>query len=115
MKIRHHGDLHLGQMLCVKDDIFILDFEGEPRRIHCRAPAQGAGGARCGRRDPLDRLFGDRGARSALKLDPDDRGQLARALDGWREHCGAAAFLDAYRCTAVAADAERDGCSISSC
>ncbi|HEY8337905.1 MAG TPA: maltose alpha-D-glucosyltransferase, partial [Tardiphaga sp.] len=31
-KIRHHGDFHLGQMLIVKDDIFIIDFEGEPRR-----------------------------------------------------------------------------------
>ena len=32
MKIRHHGDFHLGQMLIVKDDVFIIDFEGEPRR-----------------------------------------------------------------------------------
>src|SRR5260370_33473142 len=32
MKIRHHGDFHLGQMLIVKDDVSIIDFEGEPRR-----------------------------------------------------------------------------------
>src|SRR5262249_52340545 len=32
MKIRHHGDFHLGQMLIVKDDVYIIDFEGEPRR-----------------------------------------------------------------------------------
>ena len=32
MKIRHHGDFHLGQMLMVKDDVYIIDFEGEPRR-----------------------------------------------------------------------------------
>src|SRR5262249_8038009 len=31
-KARHHGDFHLGQILIVKDDVFILDFEGEPRR-----------------------------------------------------------------------------------
>src|SRR4029077_18697770 len=30
--IRHHGDFHLGQMLIVKDDIFIVDFDGDPRR-----------------------------------------------------------------------------------
>ena len=65
LKIRHHGDFHLGQMLIVKDDVFIIDFEGEPRRALERAPAQGAGGARRRRPDPLDRLFGHRGAASA--------------------------------------------------
>jgi maltose alpha-D-glucosyltransferase/alpha-amylase len=32
MKIRQHGDFHLGQVLIAKDDAFILDFEGEPLR-----------------------------------------------------------------------------------
>src|SRR5947207_14563866 len=32
VKMRHHGDFHLGQMLIVRDDIVILDFEGEPKR-----------------------------------------------------------------------------------
>ena len=62
LNIRHHGDFHLGQMLIVKDDIFIIDFEGEPRRPLERAAAQGAGGARRRRPDPFDRLFGDRRA-----------------------------------------------------
>jgi maltose alpha-D-glucosyltransferase/alpha-amylase len=31
-KARHHGDFHLGQVLIVKDDAFILDLEGEPGR-----------------------------------------------------------------------------------
>jgi maltose alpha-D-glucosyltransferase/alpha-amylase len=31
-KIRHHGDFHLGQVLIVKDDLMIVDFEGEPTR-----------------------------------------------------------------------------------
>jgi maltose alpha-D-glucosyltransferase / alpha-amylase len=32
VKIRHHGDFHLGQILIAKDDVYILDFEGEPGR-----------------------------------------------------------------------------------
>jgi len=32
VKIRIHGDYHLGQVLCVKNDYVILDFEGEPAR-----------------------------------------------------------------------------------
>ncbi|RAI45598.1 maltose alpha-D-glucosyltransferase [Rhodoplanes roseus] len=31
-KIRHHGDYHLGQILIAKDDVQIVDFEGEPER-----------------------------------------------------------------------------------
>src|SRR6185436_10141121 len=32
MKSRYHGDLHLGQVLVVKNDFAIVDFEGEPAR-----------------------------------------------------------------------------------
>jgi maltose alpha-D-glucosyltransferase/alpha-amylase len=31
-KTRYHGDFHLGQTLAVKNDFFIIDFEGEPAR-----------------------------------------------------------------------------------
>jgi maltose alpha-D-glucosyltransferase/alpha-amylase len=32
LMIRNHGDFHLGQILVSEDDVFIIDFEGEPAR-----------------------------------------------------------------------------------
>jgi len=32
VKTRVHGDYHLGQVLIVRDDVYIVDFEGEPSR-----------------------------------------------------------------------------------
>ncbi|MGE0258000.1 MAG: maltose alpha-D-glucosyltransferase, partial [Alphaproteobacteria bacterium] len=32
IKCRHHGDYHLGQVLAVQNDFYIIDFEGEPSR-----------------------------------------------------------------------------------
>ena len=32
IKIRHHGDYHLGQVLLKRNDFIIVDFEGEPAR-----------------------------------------------------------------------------------
>ena len=62
-KIRHHGDFHLGQMVIVKDDIAIIDFEGEPRRsVDRRRKAPAA--RRCRRSHPFHRLFRDHRARA---------------------------------------------------
>jgi maltose alpha-D-glucosyltransferase/alpha-amylase len=95
-KIRHHGDLHLGQILIVKDGISILDFEGEPGRDNeerrRKAPAA---------RDLAGFLRSlDYAALAALdrtvKASPEEHAKLARALEIWREEA-TSAFLQSYR------------------
>jgi len=96
MKIRHHGDFHLGQMLIVKDDVFIIDFEGEPRRsIEERRRKAPAARDVAGLIRSID-YSATAALERALKSAPDEQGKLPRALDGWREH-SVAAFLAAYR------------------
>jgi maltose alpha-D-glucosyltransferase / alpha-amylase len=96
LNIRHHGDFHLGQMLIVKDDIFIVDFEGEPRRALAerrrKAPA-----ARdvAGLIRSID-YSATAALERALKVAPDEQGKLGAALADWRDN-SVAAFLAAYR------------------
>ncbi len=89
LNIRQHGDFHLGQMLIVKDDIFIIDFEGEPRRAHAerrrKAPAA---------RDVAGLLRSiDYSATAALeralKIAPDEHRRLTAALAEWRDRAAA--------------------------
>ena len=96
MKIRHHGDFHLGQMLIVKDDVFIIDFEGEPRRsLEDRRRKAPAARDVAGLIRSID-YSATAALERALKSAPDEQGKIAHALDGWREH-SVAAFLAAYR------------------
>jgi maltose alpha-D-glucosyltransferase / alpha-amylase len=96
MKIRHHGDFHLGQMLIVKDDVSIIDFEGEPRRsLEDRRRKAPAARDVAGLIRSID-YSATAALERALKSAPDDHGKLARALEAWREHA-AAAFMAAYR------------------
>jgi maltose alpha-D-glucosyltransferase/alpha-amylase len=98
LKIRHHGDFHLGQMLIVKDDIFIIDFEGEPRRpIAERRRKAPAARDVAGLIRSIDYSV-TAALERAVKITPDENGKLAAALDGWRERA-TAAFVGAYRDT----------------
>jgi maltose alpha-D-glucosyltransferase / alpha-amylase len=90
MKIRHHGDFHLGQMLIVKDDVSIIDFEGEPRRsIEDRRRKAPAARDVAGLIRSID-YSATAALERALKSAPDEHGKLARALEAWREHSAAA-------------------------
>ncbi len=96
LNIRHHGDFHLGQMLIVKDDIFIIDFEGEPRRSIAerrrKAPAARDVAGLVRSIDYSVTAALDR----ALKVAPDEQSKLALALADWRDRA-TATFLAVYR------------------
>jgi maltose alpha-D-glucosyltransferase/alpha-amylase len=96
MKIRNHGDFHLGQMLIVKDDISIIDFEGEPRRsLEDRRRKAPAARDVAGLIRSID-YSATAALERALKSAPDEHGKLAQALEDWREH-SIAAFMAGYR------------------
>jgi maltose alpha-D-glucosyltransferase / alpha-amylase len=96
LKIRHHGDLHLGQILIVKDDIFIIDFEGEPRRtINERRRKAPAARDVAGVIRSID-YSSSAALQRALKVAPDYYGKLGAGLREWRDRSNAA-FLAAYR------------------
>jgi maltose alpha-D-glucosyltransferase/alpha-amylase len=95
LKVRHHGDFHLGQMLIAKDDIFIIDFEGEPRRTleerRRKAPAARDVAGLIRSIDYSTTAALDR----ALKVTSDEQGKLASALNAWRDRA-TGTFLGAY-------------------
>jgi maltose alpha-D-glucosyltransferase/alpha-amylase len=95
-KSRHHGDFHLGQMLFAKDDVYIIDFEGEPQRSlqerrRKAPPARDVAGLIRSVDYSTTGAF-DR----AVQTWTDERGRLAEALNLWRD-TSVQAFLAAYR------------------
>ena len=96
LKIRHHGDFHLGQVLIAKDDAYILDFEGEPRRTleERRAKAPPA-------RDVSGFIRSiDYAASAALdrepNLNPEERTTMAQRVRAWAENMSEA-YWTSYR------------------
>ena len=85
VKIRHHGDYHLGQILTVRhgEDFFVIDFEGEPLR-----PLE----ERRRKHTPLRDVAG-------MLRSLGYAAATAGAPAGWEEQARAA-FLDGYRAAA---------------
>jgi maltose alpha-D-glucosyltransferase/alpha-amylase len=95
-KIRTHGDFHLGQVLIAKDDVFLIDFEGEPNRTIAerrqKAPAARDVAGLVRSIDYSTTAAFER----ALRTAPDESGRLAAALDVWRDR-SSTTFVEAYR------------------
>ena len=96
VKTRVHGDFHLGQVLRVKNDFVLLDFEGEPARPLAE---------RRGMHSPLKDVAGmlrsfSYAAHAAFMAHAARRPQSATSLEPWAilwERCVSAVFLKAYR------------------
>jgi trehalose synthase-fused probable maltokinase len=99
LRIRCHGDYHLGQLLCTGTDFKIIDFEGEParslaeRRMKHPALVDVAGMVRSFYYAPFAFLVGKRaGTTVASQETPQESPTWARFWSDW----ASAAFLKAY-------------------
>ncbi len=96
LRTRVHGDFHLGQVLVVQGDAFIIDFEGEPARSAAQrreksSPLRDVAGAL--RSFDYAAAAAAPGRAAASPLTEERRGPL---LERFRAEAGQC-FLDAYR------------------
>jgi maltose alpha-D-glucosyltransferase/alpha-amylase len=104
LRIRIHGDYHLGQVLCARGDYFILDFEGEPARSLAERRAK---------QSPLRDLAGmlrsfSYAAYAALDRFAQRHPGAARTLEPWAllwQNAVSTLFLAAWRATVASAAA----------
>jgi hypothetical protein len=105
VRIRHHGDFHLGQVLYTGRDFIIIDFEGEParalteRRLR-RSPLRDAAGMlRSFQYAAYAALFGQIPGVTARQ---DNLDRLNAAAESWTAWVGAA-YIKGYLSTAGSA------------
>jgi maltose alpha-D-glucosyltransferase / alpha-amylase len=98
VRIRFHGDYHLGQVLYTGQDFMIIDFEGEParplaeRRTKTIALRDVAGMVRSFQYAAYAALFGQA---SGVSSGSDERSQLELAAEHWNS-AAVASYLKGY-------------------
>jgi maltose alpha-D-glucosyltransferase/alpha-amylase len=94
VRIRHHGDYHLGQVLYTGSDFMIIDFEGEPAR-----PLSERRRKALAMRDVAGMLRSFQYAAYAALFDSKGSGSLESWADFWTQQVSAI-YLEAYFSTA---------------
>ncbi len=98
LRIRHHGDYHLGQVLYTGRDFMIIDFEGEParplaeRRLKSLALRDVAGMVRSFQYAAYAALFGQV---SGVPTDPESKSAVEAWAAAWNAYVSAT-YLKAY-------------------